>query len=118
AGRVLPGRVRVGAATLGQRGPARRRLTLTMSVLQSVPQADPERVRGDIDQVDLRCLDTDAIAIVSDRTRQSCLRDSDEAGGDDHRGCRNSSVAHGVVPNPNSSRDRAIATIVCDLVAS
>jgi hypothetical protein len=68
--------------------------------IKSVSHEDPERVHRHIDHIDLRSLDTDPIAIVPDRARQSRLRDSDEAGGDDHRGYRNSPVAHGIVPQP------------------
>jgi len=62
--------------------------------------------------------DADAVAIVPDWARQSSLGDADQAGGNDHRGCRNSSLTHGVVPQPHLDLGATITKIVCDLVES
>jgi hypothetical protein len=59
-----------------------------------------EPVGGGIKQRDSRHLNADAVAIVPDRARQSRLGDADQASGNDHCGCRNSSLTHGVVPQP------------------
>jgi hypothetical protein len=72
------------------------RVRMTICEPHSVLERAPRPAGNRVVQSEGRLLNGDAVVIVPDRTRQTPLRATDQASGNDHGRCRNGSVTHGV----------------------